>query len=244
MGMKKLNKVLKNKKYICFLDFEGTQFSHEMIAFGATLATLDRKGNIKTNKRPIKFLVQPKNKVGRFVENLTGITKEQLDKVGIPFSKAMKELKRYCGLSFSKCAFMTFGTHDMRIIGQSSAYNLDSPKEIVSVIQKNYVDFQAVISEFVKDQNNNPYSLANYLKVFNVDFVGTEHDPKDDAYNLMLLYKAFINNKDILLTEYLKVLAKLHHLPDPAKEALSRLANGKDVKADEFKQLVKDYLDD
>ena len=242
--MKKLNKVLKNRKYICFLDFEGTQFSHEMIAFGATIATLDRKGNIKSNKRPIKFLVQPKNKVGKFVENLTGITKEQLDKVGIPFSKAMKELKHYCGLAFSKCAFMTFGTHDMRIIGQSSAYNLDSPKEIVSVIQKNYIDFQAVIAEFVKDPNGNPYSLANYLKVFNVNFVGTEHDPKDDAYNLMLLYKEFTSNKDVLLVEYLKVLGKLHHLPEPAKEALARLSDGKDVTSQEFVELVRKYLND
>ena len=244
MGMKKLKKLLKNHKYICFLDFEGTQFSHEMIAYGAVLVTLDKNGNIKRHKYPIKYLVKSKNKVGHYVENLTGITNQELDKVGIPFSKAMKELKRYCGLAFSRCSFMTFGTHDMRILSQSVSYNLDSPLDITTIIQKNFIDFQSVISEFVKDDNNNPYSLANYLKVFNINFDGVEHDPKDDAKNLMLLYKAFMEDKDTLLREYLKVLGKLNHLPDPVRLAVKKLAAGEDVKSEEFVELAKGYIND
>lgn len=244
MGMKKINKLLKKHRYICFLDFEGSQFSHEMIAYGAVLAYLDKNGNIKRCKRPIKYLVKCKNKVGRYVEKLTGITSEELDKVGIPFSKAMKELKKYCGLAFNRMSFMTFGNHDMRILSQSVSYNLDAPTEITKVIQKNYIDFQNIISEFIKDNNNNPYSLTNYLKVFGIKFDGIEHDPRDDAMNLMLLYKAFMNDKDILLKEYLKTLGKLNHIPDPAKEALRKLSNGESVTGEEFKALAKEYIND
>lgn len=244
MEMKKIQKLLRNKKYICFLDFEGTQFSHEMIAYGAVLASLDKNGQIKKSKKPIKCLVKSKNKIGRFVEELTGISQQKLDKVGIQFSKAMTDLKKYCGMAFSRTCFMTFGNHDMKILAQSIAYNLDSPKNITSVIQKNYVDFQAVISEYIKDDHNNPYSLANYLKVFKLSFDGVEHDPQYDALNLMHLYDAFLNKKEIVLEEYLKVLSNLNHLPAPAREALKRLSSGQDVSSSEFVKFAKDYLND
>ena len=244
MGMKSLTKLLKNKRAICFLDFEGSQFSHEMIAFGAVFATIDSKGKIKRVKKPIKYYVKAKNKIGKFVENLTGITQADLDKLGIPFSKALKEIKKYCGIAYSHTAFMTFGNHDIRILNQSVSYNLDAPVDISKVIQKNYIDFQNVIFEFIRDDNNNPYSLANYLKVFNVDFDGTEHDPQADAVNLMNLYRSFYEKEDIVLKEYLKTLGHLNHLPKPAKEALKRLAEGGNVSASDFQQFAKEYLDD
>ena len=53
--MQKADSLLKGHHYICFLDFEGTQYSHEMIALGAVLATLDRKGNIKRLKPSLKI---------------------------------------------------------------------------------------------------------------------------------------------------------------------------------------------
>ena len=58
--MEKLRKLLKGHKYICFLDFEGTQFSHEMIAFGAVFVTLDKNGFIAKEKKPIRKYVKCK----------------------------------------------------------------------------------------------------------------------------------------------------------------------------------------
>ena len=49
--MKKFDKLLKGHKNIVFLDFEGTQFSHEMIAIGAIATTIDRNGRIKKAKK-------------------------------------------------------------------------------------------------------------------------------------------------------------------------------------------------
>lgn len=115
-GMKKMQSLLKGHHYICFLDFEGTQFSHEMIAIGAVLATLDRKGFIKREKDAFKIYVRPKNKVGTYVSNLTHITDELLAKEGVSFYKAMNELRNYLGSAFKKCSFMTFGNHDYRIL--------------------------------------------------------------------------------------------------------------------------------
>ena len=240
--VKKLLQALKGRKHICFLDFEGTQYSHEMIAFGAVYASIKNDGTIKQCKKPIKFLVQPKNKVGKFVENLTGINDYDVKQRGITFAQAVKEIKKYCGLHFSKTVFMTFGNHDFRIFGQSISYNFDTPKEYASVIQKNFFDFQAFIGEFCKDDSNNPYSLENYLKVYEIVFEGTTHDPQDDAFNLMLLYNAFLAKKDITLREYLKRLVKGNNLPNPIKETVTRLVNGQTVTPNDFTSLAKEYL--
>ena len=241
--MQKADKLLKGHKYICFLDFEGTQYSHEMIALGAVLATLDRKGNIKRLKNSLKLYVKPKNKVGAYVTNLTGITDEQLKKHGVSFYKAMTELRNYCGSAFKKCSFMTFGNHDMRILNQSISYNLDVPKEEVAQFHKNYVDFAVLISEFIRDENGNPYSLLNYCKLFNVKEYGIAHQPDADAVNLANLYQAFITNKELVLSEYMKVLAMQHHLPLPIKAATEALAAGQDFSAEEFKEIARKYID-
>ena len=61
--MKALNKHLNNVKTLCFLDLEGTQFSHEMIAIGAVKVNIRKDGSIKKIHRGIYTLVKSKNRV-------------------------------------------------------------------------------------------------------------------------------------------------------------------------------------
>ena len=128
--MKKILKILSNRKYILFFDLEGTQHSQEMIAIGAVLCSLDKHGKIKREKAPFKRYVKAKNKVGRIVVNLTGITDDLIKEQGISFLDAMKDLKKYCGLAWKKALFVSFGTNDIRILNQTIAYNLDAPKDL------------------------------------------------------------------------------------------------------------------
>ena len=240
--MEKLRKILKGYRHICFLDFEGTQFSHEMIAFGAVFVTLNKDGFIVKERKPIRRYVKAKNKIGKFVKDLTGITEKDLEKCGVDFLTAIKEIKKYCGMNFKKTIFMTFGNHDIRILNQSCSYNLNSPKELCDVIRKNYVDFQSIISEFVKDDNGNPLSLTHYLELFNVQFDGTAHDPLYDALNLGRLYNAFLKNKEVVLEQYIKVIKRTNFGPQPVSKAIHKLANGETVTPEEFTELLREYI--
>ncbi len=242
--MKKLEKLLKGRKYICFMDFEGTQFSHEMIGLGAVFASINPKtGRIKKSKKPIHLLVKAKNKIGKYVVDLTGITEDQLKKEGISFRNAMLQLKKYCGMNFKKAAFMTFGNHDLRILNQSIMYSMDYPKDICSQIQKNFIDYAAFISDFIRDPNGNPMSLVHYCELFDIKEAGPAHDPTIDAINLMNLYDGFLAKTDIVLKEYKLLLQKPNnHLPTPVSEAIVKLAQGKDVSGKEFEKALKDYL--
>ena len=241
--MKKFDRLLKGHKNIVFLDFEGTQFSHEMIAIGAVSTVIDRNGRIKKMKKPFKILVKAKNKVGKYVATLTGITDELLAKEAVSFAKAIDALKKYVGIPFKKSSFVTFGSHDLTILNRSISYNFDFNKEACSNIQKNYIDFLAFIGEFVKDPKGNQISLVHFCQMFGVKEAGPAHDPSVDAVNLANLYDAVMSNKDTLLDEYKKVLGKFSHFPEPVNKVVQSLVSGESVSPEDFEQEIKKYLD-
>lgn len=240
--MKALDKHLNNVKTLCFLDLEGTQFSHEMIALGAVKVSIKKDGSIKKMHRGIYTLVKAKNRVGNVVTDLTGITDAQLKKDAISFRQTIDMLKKYMGRDFTKCKYVTFGSHDIRIVSQSLAYNLDAKKEDVQVLIKHNFDLSEFFSNYIKDENNNTYSLANFLKVFNLEFKGTQHNALMDAINLAYLYDAFLKNKDIVKDEYVKVLGKMRHLPEPVHDVLQDLMEKKTVTYEDFEHYIEESL--
>ena len=112
--MKSLVKILNHRKHILFIDLEGTQFTHEMIAFGAIKVDLDDNGNIKKVYPGIKEYVKPVGAIGKYVEQLTGINQDLLNKKGISYKEAIEKIKKYCGSSFEKMAFMKIGRASCR----------------------------------------------------------------------------------------------------------------------------------
>ena len=241
--MKKIERILKGRNCIAFLDFEGTQFSHEMIAIGAVLVTLDRKNEIKSYKEPFKILVKAKNKVGSYVTDLTSITDDMLKKDGVPFNSALLELKKYLGMKWKKCLFVTYGNHDLKILNQSIAYNFQFPKDFCQQIQHNYFDFTTLLNDYVRDAKGNALSLIHACEIFKVELLEPAHDPVSDAVNLARLYDAFIKEKDILKEEYKKAITfTSSHLPDPIKNVINKLNNNEDVTPSDFDTFIKESL--
>ena len=225
------------------MDLEGTQFTHEMIAIGAVKVEIRKDGSVKKIHKGMYTLVKAKNRIGKVVTDLTGITEANLKEKGVSFRVAIDMLKKYMGHDFSKCLFVTFGNHDFRIMSQSLAHNLDVKKEDVELIIKHQFDFAEFANNYVKDENNNNLSLANMLKVFNIDFEGTQHDALADTKNLVYLYDAFIKNREILKNEYCKRLGMYRHLPEPIHLAIEKLANKQNVTAEEFEKFVDESLE-
>lgn len=241
--MKKLLKIFKKHKHIVFFDLEGTQHSQEMIAIGAVLCTIDKYGRISKYKKPFKLYVKAKNKIGRFVTNLTGITEAILEKEGVSFLEAMNAFKKYCGIAWKKSLFVSFGNHDLRIFNQTIAYNINSPKELCHQIHANYWDFGSFISNYIKDNNGCMMSLIHYCELFGVDMHQPAHDPEADALNLAKLYDKFIKEKGIVLDEYKKVLANNKKFPEPILAILKLLMEGKEVRPQDFDDAIKEDIE-
>ncbi len=107
---------------------------------------------------------------------------------------------------------------------------------------KHTFDLSDFISTFVKDENGNTYSLSNMLKVFNVEFKGTQHNAYADALNLAYLYDAFLKNRSVVKDEYKKVLFKMRHLPTPIQNLITKLSKGESVSPDDFDALIEDSI--
>jgi len=240
--MKILQKKLNHYRHLLFIDLEGTQLSHELIAFGVIKATLNADGTILRSYKGLKKYVIAHNPIGHIVTKLTGIKQETLNNEGISYQKALLAIKNYCGNQFKKMKFITFGNHDLRILNQSLIYNVEADEDIVKQINKNHIDLSLMISQYIKDEKNNPLSLVNNLKVFSLPFNGTHHDPLNDAFNLMALYKSCFSQKDVIYESYLKVLHQMKHLPKPIDVILNKLLSGEDVSSDQFQKLVKDSI--
>lgn len=240
--MKRIDRLLRGRNCVAFVDFEGTQFSHEMIAIGAVLCVLDRKNQIKTYKEPFKIFVRAKNKIGSYVTDLTQISEETLRREGKSLNDALLALKKYLGTKWKKCLFVTYGNHDLRILNQSIAYNFQFPKDFCQQFQHNYADFAQFIGEFVRDDNGNPLSLVHNCELFGVEMMEPPHDPRSDAVNLARLYDAFVKNSGLVKTEFKKAVLHTTHLPEPIKRVIVKLNNGEAVSPEEYDLFVGEYL--
>jgi inhibitor of KinA sporulation pathway (predicted exonuclease) len=240
--MKALDKALHGKRVAIFLDLEGTQFTHEMIEIGAYSVILNDDLSVKNINQGFTRYVKAHNQVGPVVTRLTGITEKTLVDKGELFPAVFSAFHHYVSKYHDKAVYITFGNQDLRIIQESVFFNGDAGKDFMHDISRNYLDYSSFISTYVKDDNNNCLSLSNYLNLFNVPFKGQAHDALADAYNLIMLYNAFVKQSDFVAKQYEKTLSNLSHLPSPIQKVMSKLSKGEDVTYVEYQEAVKGAL--
>lgn len=239
--MKELQKILKDKKCLLFLDLEGTQLTHEMIEIGAYKVILKPDGSIKKIHKPYHAYVLAKHRVGPIVTRLTGITDLKLKREGIPFRLVLQELKGYLGRDYAQTLFVSYGKEDAHIFLQSAENNMDASTDDARFIARRFFDLAEFVGQYVRDDNGNMLSLANILKTYGLDFQGTQHSAQADAYNLVMLYQAFLEKPEIAKKGYARALS-YGHLPIPVKALIKRLNNGETITPEDWKRIVSEAM--
>lgn len=241
--MEAIKRLLKKHKTVVFLDFEGTQYTHEIIAIGAIKCKVDENGLIiEKEENGFKEYVQAKGTTGKIITEMTSITDALLEEKGVPVDVMLEKFKAYVHEDLRNVSFIVFGTNDARMILETNKISKPSNAYIFKQIIPNIVDYLAFLSQYCRDENFNSYSLTNYLKVFEGTPVGISHDPLNDAIDLMNLYDCVSKRKDILLNEYKKNLLKQKVFPEPIKKLIRILVEENNVSYEEFNDLLKDYL--
>lgn len=238
--MKEIQKVLNQIKKVVFIDFEGSQFSQEIIAIGAIKCTLDNKNFVKETSKPLKIYIKIDEPIGPFIEQLTGISDEFLNNNGISFKDAMKRLQDYVGKE--KVKYFSYGNFDIHLLHNSMIKNEMKTDEFVLSICQNLIDFSKIFSKYVKSENNTVLSLIAALKVFQTNIESDLHDPVNDAINLMHLYNAFLTKKNILKNEYICVITKSPSLPNPYRKMIKKLQSEQKVTYKDFLSYVEEDL--
>ena len=232
-------KETKNVDALVFMDLEATSFTSEMIEIGAYLAEINKDGSIKKVHAPFKRYVKAKHQVGFHVAQLTGITDEKLRNEGEDFPAVLSSFRKYVGKFWDSCRFVTFSEHDMVIVKNTMAQYRDLNPSYARNIYRHHLDLQRLLDRYIQDQNGNPYSLTNYLKVFGLGFDGKAHDAIYDALNLLDLYKVAREGKEIFIKEYKNVLCGAKTRP-VVKEIIHMLSEGKTVTPEMFDALLED----
>lgn len=240
--MKALEKILKSVKCIVFLDLEGTQYSHEIIEIGAIKTYINPDCTIRRQFKEFHSFIKPKEKVGKYVTELTGITDEQLTKEGIPFPQAINAFKKYLGKDFKGCLFLTYGSSDAAMFHYSILANKDYEGTDAKWIAKRCFDFSSFLKTYITSQNGECLSLVNILNVFNSPFEGHHHGAVADAKNLQILYKLFLSHPEIVEAEYKKTLSRKNNYPGPVQKVMNALRAGKTVTPELYDEIIKETL--
>lgn len=237
-----MEKKLRDCKALVFLDLEGTQISHEVIEIGAWKVLLKDDLTIKKIFRPFKSYVIPKHSIGPIVTEMTGITDKKLQEDGVSFHLAQQGFRKYVGSDWYRSMFIAYGSQDIVMLKNSVDNNPDAFVEDVRFISHHYLDFASFLSSYVKDDKGNVLSLQHACEMLKAKMVGKNHDALSDARNLVSLYEAFLEQKDLIQARYLKILSSGGAMSSALRRAARALANGEDVSAQDFRQWVKEEL--
>lgn len=240
--MNALLKKLRNKHTLVFIDFEATQFSHEIIASGLVKCHIDDEGKIISKDEGILIYTKPRSQIGSIVTKITSISEEFIKQNGISWKDTIQRINEYVGEDLSDILFVCFGSNDPRMIVESNRFSHPDNTNISKEWLHHFFDFMTFFGDYIRDKTGNTYSLVNSLKLFSLEPIGSSHNPLNDAIDLMRLYDAFINNPEIVFEEYQKVLFMHKHLPQPIKEVITKLSKGEDVSVEDFQNFVKKTL--
>lgn len=117
-------------------------------------------------------------KIEKTVEKITGLDMTILKKDGVPFSKAIKEFKRFVG---EDCVLMSWGAQDAKILRNNCTYF--NPDIKLNFLKK-YADVQRYVTHILSDGKNGGNQLgvkqaADLTKIcYNEDLL---HDALVDA---------------------------------------------------------------
>jgi len=246
--MKLLKTILKGSKNLLFIDFEGTQFSHEIIAIGAVLVKCDEECIPCCPPKTFKCYIKSKAKIGSLVTNMTGIDKELLESKGISFSEAMKKLNDFLGEDSKDLKVLTYGNQDIRMLMSSLRHDKDNENaeflnSFVTYLKRNTVDMGAFFSRYIRGKKNELISLVKLRDYFGIKPSGNSHDPLVDSLDLYNIYLAFTTDKKLIISSYKRILRVSNIVPDPIKHIVIALLNEKTVTPEDFDRLLEKYFE-
>lgn len=244
--MKLLKQIIEDCDHLLFIDLEGTQFSHEVIAIGALIVDCDEKGAPVGEAKTFKCYVKAEASIGSVVTAMTGIDNEKLEKEGIPFQEAMAELNDFIGNKTNNLKVLTYGNQDKHML--SCSFRLvEKPTpfltSFVNFLIRNNIDVGSFFSRYIRGKKNELVSLTHMREFFSIAPSGDAHDPLVDTIDLYHIYQAFSADKGRIISAYKKLLKNSNIVPQPIKTLICNLVKGQSVTPEDLDKLLEVYFD-
>lgn len=181
------------KTYI-FFDLEATAFTHEIIEVGMVVASLkDHHFNILET---YSSYIKTESKIGKYVSQLTHITKELLDEKGQTLDKVVNDLSILFSKYKSKL-FFSFSRNDLDFLKKSLNHEDMKQEQIKLMINRYYVDLQYYLSWNIRDDKGNIMSIKKMLDFFNIKYEDESlHSSLTDSISLLNIMNEYFAQRD------------------------------------------------
>ncbi len=243
--MELLKKLLEDARHLLFLDFEGTQYSHEVIAVGAVLVDCDENYIPTGEPSSFKCYVKANDRVGPLVSTMTGISDSLLEKEGVDFSTALTDLNLFLANRSPKLKVLTYGNQDKKMLLTSFSKLANPSKfqtDFVNYLSRNTIDIGTFISRFLRGKKNEFISLIHLRDFLKLEPSGQAHDPLVDSLDLYHIYQVLVSRKEILIGAYKNLLKTSSLVPSPIRKLVCDLIDGKDIKASDLDLALEIYF--
>ena len=199
---------------LVFFDLEATQFGHHAIAIGMVIVP-KRPGTLwETYGEPITYkrYLTTEEAIGKVVIDMTGITKEILDKEGIPFGESIKEINDLLR-PFRRCVYLSYGKEDVMFIQRTLDFRQRYQGAFFAQLTHHYLDLQTYLGHYLIGERNNFLSVSRLMALYGIEPRGNYHDPLTDSYAIEDILKAFYEQKDRTLFLILDNYERLRKIP-------------------------------
>lgn len=193
MAFKNLYRAVAHSDVLVFYDVEATQFSKQLISFGMVIVKKKRDSFDMEKIDEFFSLIKPDKKyeIGNYVEKLTSLKKEDVDK-GIS-NLELKKILQDKLQGFNRICFISYGELDKGVllssINDKSCFLYDK--------DTHFFDFHSYLKKNLVDEKGSSYSLLKLVKLFKLDEnIYSFHNPLDDSKALYDVFSYFVNNED------------------------------------------------
>lgn len=155
-----------------YLDFEATQFSERIISVGC----------VASNGTSFYSLVRPvhKDKVNKFITELTGITQEMVEDAPLP-DEVFRDLRDFIRQESNseETFFFTYGNADSHFIEHTAKYMEDEEaKQFALNLGASFIDYSLIACKFFHVQH---VALKKIVAYFRGEPVIQNHNALEDA---------------------------------------------------------------
>ena len=223
-----------------FIDFEATQFTNEIISIGC----------VKETGETFYSLVKvDKNKMTNFITNLTGITKEDIEKAPTA-DEVFDNFYDWIAVDNEKAIFYCYGNSDLTFILKNLNNSGTLKSQIsLSLLRSNLIDYsKRVINHFGLIKSIALKKVVAYYR--GVEEIEQNHDSLEDALFLKEIYEHISKEEEVVscpFPEYSSDNCKEIYEPNFKILSLKRQVffNNNDFKLAIFKskkgKLLKDF---
>lgn len=163
------------------LDLEMNQPSGKIIQIGLCFGDI-QTGEIKYSRR---HYIKSGEEITEYIENLTGVTNEMIDDMGIPLEIAYKDIIDEYAKHRPFMNPLTWGGGDSVELREQ----LGIGKDQYFVFGRRWIDVKTVYQAYRHSRGESPRSgLAKSMIRLGLKFDGRKHDALDDAINTFRVY--------------------------------------------------------